>query len=105
MAEIKYRECMWAEMKPDVYGGKNCDQLVPGWNCFCDGDMDAEDNVKKLDLAAKTFAPGTKVVVMEPCCPKCGEPRWPNSVDPKVTFPSKCECGFDWDKWVLNQYS
>lgn len=105
--EVTYRECMWAEMKPDMYGGDTCDQVVPGWSCYCAGDKQGEDGVECLELAAKTFAPGTKVVVSEPCCPNCGEPHWPGGAGApnEIAFPSKCDCGFDWDAWTADQYA
>jgi hypothetical protein len=102
-----HRETMWAEMKPDLYGGKNCDKLVPQWSCYAEGDKDGEDGLTALELAARTFPPGTKVVVSEPLCPDCGQVRCPKFPTPArgAIYAGPCECGFDWDAWVESQYS
>lgn len=106
-AKIKLQEVMWAEMKPDVYGGKSCDQIIPQWSCYCAGDMEGEDGQKVLELAARTFPPGTKVIISEPLCPGCGERREPHApfTTRKPLYAGPCHCGFDWDTWVRNTYS
>lgn len=107
MTEIKHTETMWAEMKPDIYAGKNCDEIRPQWECHADGDTEA-DTRGLIELCAKTFPPGTKIVISEPLCPKCGIPRIPSFPTNKRNEPlysGPCECGFDWDKWVQEQYS
>lgn len=107
MADLEMRETMWAEMKPDCYDGEECDQIKPVWSAYADGDKEGEDAVGDLELLANNFPPGTKVVISEPCCPKCDEPRWPNlpKQDGIPLYSGPCGCGFDWDEWVLNQYS
>lgn len=93
---MKYREIMWAEMSPDVYAGKNCDQVRPRWKAHAEGDRDS-DYSDTLTLGSEHFMPGTKVVVMEPICPTCKQ------------LSSMCRddegCDFDWDNWVQEQYS
>lgn len=98
---------MRAEMKPDCYGGKTCDKIVPRWNCYADGDKQDEDLVGPIKLDPRHFPPGTTVVVREPVCPKCGEPRGRKFPTPKRgdLFDAKCDCGFDWQDWTLNKYS
>lgn len=97
MNKLEYKEIMWAEMSPDMYSGPNCDELKPRWHGFCEGDMDSEYYEEPLQLCATTFKPGTKVIVLEPCCPKCGQ------------IASLCEdyepCDFNWDEWVACEYS
>lgn len=90
---MQYREIAWAEMKPDVYGGENCDEHIPGWSTYFDGDKEGEDFLKTLGLKAKHFPPGTKVVISVPCCPKCEETC------------EMCDCGFDWHEWADIEYS
>lgn len=107
MPEIKHQETMWAEMKPDVYGGKNCDKIIPRWETHADGDMES-DTTETVTLSARTFPPGTKITISEPLCPDCGIPRipaFPTNKRNQPVFSGPCECGFDWDKWVLDQYS
>lgn len=105
---IERQEIMWAEMRPDCYGGDECDQIVPGWRCYASGDKgDAEDGILALELAARTFPPGTKVVISEPTCPQCHELRsaqFPLPVEGPI-YRGSCTCGFDWDAWVLNEFS
>ncbi len=105
-----YRATMWAEMKPDVYAGPRCDKVRPQWEIHADGDMGGADTERALKLAARTFPPGTKITISEPCCPECGELREPVSlmVDPLRKGPlyaGPCRCGFDWDRWTLDEYS
>ena len=97
-------ETMWAEQKPDLYGGKSGDEVVPQWESFAEGDKQSStDRIIALD--ARCFPPGTKVVVSEPVCPKCERPRWPERNGAEVTFPARCEeCGFDWRAWEEERY-
>lgn len=97
MADIKYRETMWAEMKPDIYGGDSCDQHIPAWECHAEGDMDAERGLSDIEFSAKHFPAGTKVVVTFPCCPDCG-------LDAGFAQDGTCECGFDWKAWTEERY-
>lgn len=107
MSKRKLHETMRAEMKPDVYAGKTCDQVEPRWWCYADGDKDGDWEHEPLTLDARLFPPGTKISIEEPICPKCDETRSPILPTPKVgpTFAPKCRCGFDWDQWTLEQYS
>lgn len=101
------RETMHATMHPDMYGGKGCDELVPRWWCYADGDKDGDYEHRPLKLDAKLFPPGTRVSVREPVCPECGDARSPILPTPAKPpyFDPKCDCGFDWDAWVANEYS
>ena len=98
------RATMWAEMRPNCYGGKTCDQIEPVWHCYADGDKDSDDIHKPLELDPRTFPPGTKVTIEEPLCPDCQELRHLKSSDPPA-FEDKCDCGFDWVAWTLDQYA
>lgn len=104
--KVKLQETMWAEHKPDVYDGPNCDQVRPRWEVYADGDMDS-DTSADVELSARTFPPGTKIVISEPLCPSCGELREPIHPAPETgpIYSGPCRCGFDWDKWVSDQYS
>lgn len=94
-------------MEPDCYGGKTCDQVEPRWHCYADGDKDSDRQREPLTLDARRFPPGTKIIVTEPTCPTCGEPRSIKHPEPKngPLFVAKCRCGFDWEEWTLNEYS
>lgn len=107
MNPIKRDETMWAEMKPDVYGGENCDEILPRWHCYAAGDKDSDYQAEPLTLDARTFPPGTKITISEPLCPSCGEFREPKYPTPKIgpVYGGVCRCGFDWDAWVLDNYS
>jgi hypothetical protein len=93
MPKLDYHQIMWAEQKPDFYAGPTCDQQKPGWDCYAEGDMDSESGLEVIELAARTFPPGTKIVVSVPICPECSE---------QVEL---CDCGFDWESWARDQYS
>lgn len=105
--DIKMRETMTAELKPDCYGGASCDKIVHQWDAHAEGDMDSDDTLKTLSLSARTFPPGTRVIISEPCCLQCGETRSVIFPVPKrgPLFADKCECGFDWKAWTLDRYS
>lgn len=104
---VTMRETMSAELKPDCYGGANADRIVHQWDAYAEGDMESEDGLRTLSLAARTFPPGTRVTVSEPCCPSCGEVRSAIYPTPKrgPLFADKCDCGFDWKAWTLDRYS
>ena len=104
---LKLRETMWATMRPDCYGGKSCDKIRPQWSTYGDGDKQGEEGERTLQLAARSFPPGTKITIAEPQCPKCGEVRDPIFPAPKrgPLFAAKCGCGFDWNEWTLEQFS
>jgi hypothetical protein len=107
MSQIKRRETMRAEMKPDLYAGLGCDEVAPRWWTYADGDKDGDFEHKPLALAAGLFPPGTTISIQEPVCPKCEETREPNYKDGKYLpgFKAKCRCGFDWDTWTGAQFS
>lgn len=94
---MEFQEIMHAEMKPDVYGGEKCDQVVPRWEVYGEGDMDLDFLSEPIKLDFKHFPPGTTVIVSVPCCPKCGQ----------IVELCKSDdgCEFDWDEWVQNEYS
>lgn len=105
---IKRRETQWAAMEPDVYAGKTCDQVQPRWKVWAEGDKGGADHQQyPLKLAARTFPAGTLITIAEPVCPQCDEPRSPKYPSPKhgPMYVSRCRCGFDWDKWVIEQFS
>ncbi len=93
---LDYKTIMWAEMKPDVYGGESCDEVIPRLECYCDDDK-SSDFVDEITLIAKTYPPGTRIFVEYPCCPNCGQ------------HVEMCEidglCDFDWKSWCMEEYS
>lgn len=107
MSKIELRETMRAELKPDVYGGKTHDQIVPRWWCYGVGDMDGDYEHGPLSLDPRHFPPGTKISIEEPSCPECEMVREPITPRPESgpSFSAKCSCGFDWDEWTSNEYS
>lgn len=107
MAKIELQETIWFTMQPDCYGGATCDQIEPRWHCYADGDKDSDHQHEPLTLDPRRYPPGTKIVVHEPVCPQCQEVRSPKYPEPETgpIFDAKCDCGFDWDEWTLNEYS
>lgn len=109
MKVIEYAEIAWAEMKPYVYGGEQCDQIIPKWYGWFDGDMDG-DYSDSFDLDAKGFPPGTKITISVPVCPNCQEKSdhsmFNNFPKEGTNFQElKCDCGFDWTNWTYDEYS
>ena len=104
MADIKRRETQYAVMHPDIYSGKTCDQVKPQWSGAAEGDKNGYEYIDHtITLSAKTFPPGTRVSIHEPECPKCGQCRERNY--PDDGFEARCDCGFDWDLWVQEQFA
>lgn len=93
MADLEYQEVARAEMHPDVYGGESCDQVIPMWKSYWDGDKDEDHSKEPIELLAEQYPPGTRIVISVPVCPNC---RY---------IPEMCSCGFDWNGWIQDQYS
>jgi hypothetical protein len=90
---MNYSNIIKIELKVDCYGGENCDEHRKYWQCYCEGDKDAEDTESDITFNLSNFPPGTKINVEEPNCPKCFD------------ICSCCDCGFDWKKWAEEKYS
>jgi hypothetical protein len=107
MSDIKLQETIRFHMDPDMYGGPECDQMVPRWHCYGVGDKDADHQHEPITLDARRFPPGTRISVKEPMCPQCEETRSPKYPEPATgpVFGDKCRCGFDWANWTANQYA
>lgn len=104
------RATTWFTMEPDMYGGKECDELVPRWRCYAEGDKDSDHQHEPLSLDPRLYPPGTKITIVEPVCPDCGELRGvnfpkPDKPDALPAFDAKCDCGFDWEEWTANEFS
>lgn len=94
---MRYKKIMWAEMKPNIYAGDTCDQIEHRWEAYADGDMDSEVLTQPITLCPKAFPAGTKISISVPECPKCGQ---------EVELCKSNEfCDFNWEEWVLNEYS
>lgn len=95
--KMEYRQIGQAELKVDCYAGKSFDQHKPLWHGFFDGDMDDGQIGNIITLNTSNFKPGTRVLILEPVCPKCNQSR------------ALCEpfdkCCFDWITWDEEQYS
>lgn len=108
------RETLWAEMRPNCYGGAACEQIVPNWHSYAEGDMQSGDDGDGLELSAACFPPGTIVVVLEPVCTKCNEVP-SRSTKPETFITSEggevteykwtCSCDFDWRQEALDLYA
>jgi len=94
--KLDYQEIMWAEQKPDVYAGPNCDEHRARWWIYADGDKQGDWD-SRLSLIANGFPPGTKVTVSVPCCPTC-------KLDAQMCAETG-GCDFDWQKWAEDRYS
>jgi hypothetical protein len=85
---IKFAEIMRAERRVDVYGGDSCEEHIPRWWMYAEGDKDSDESREPLTLRPENFPAGTLVTVEIPVCPDCG------------TDAQMCDCGFDWKKWA-----
>jgi hypothetical protein len=96
-AKTKYFTTMYAEQKPDCYGGADFKTHIPMWEAYCEGDKDSTHSEENLILDPKMFPAGTKVFVQEPICPKC-------DMEALVCIEKK-DCDFDWGEWAENKYA
>lgn len=106
---------MTAEVVADCYSGDNCNESKNYFNIYCEGDKQDGTDRDDIVIEVDTLPPGTKISVEYPICPDCGLPRQ-DMLEPSengegkvswriVGHESPCECGFDWDNWVLEKYS
>ncbi len=101
------RTVMRAEVKADCYSGPGCDQVRNQFEMYCDGDMDSDTGTTDIVIKCAELPPGAVVTIDYPVCPTCGIAR-EDKLDGQnkiVGHAPKCDCGFDWDKWVLDTYS
>ncbi len=109
--KVRLHEIMKTEVIADCYGGKSCDQVVNKFRSYCDGDMADDVHKRNIVLKLSDFPAGAVITVSYPCCPECESPREEEFQRLQggrlkiVGHKKKCWCGFDWDKWVQDQYS
>ena len=92
----KWVQIARAERKVYCYGGDSCEEHVPQWWAYFEGDKDSDQSNQPLTLNPEHFKAGTKVTIESPVCPICEE------------IPENCEamkCRFDWKKWAEDQYA
>ena len=113
---MQYRETMWGEMKPYVYGGESCEEHLPNWHTYASGDKQDGDEGTLIEFNAATFPPGTKIVVSEPVCPHCGEvpsrstekikiERDFGEGEPFEEYVWTCCEAMNWRAWANDEYS
>lgn len=108
---IEYQQLMRTEVKADVYGGDNCNEISTHFETYCEGDMDSGTHTEDIVLRLSELPAGAKVSVEYPCCPECGMARedkfehLPGGRMKVIGHADKCDCDFDWVEWIRNQYS
>jgi len=111
MSKITYDTMMTANVEADVYGGENCDEVTNHFMMFCEGDMDADSSTEDIVITLKDLPAGARVLVQYPCCPDCGMARNDTFETLEgcrmqiIGHDSKCDCGFDWDNWIQEEYA
>lgn len=93
--ELEYDVVGVAEMHPNVYGGEECDEIIPMWKSYFEGDKEGDHSKDDLVFDPSLYPPGTKIIIKEPVCPECQDIK---------EFCSD-DCKFDWKEWTLNKYS
>lgn len=108
---MDFQIIMSSEVKPDCYSGETHDQIENRFDTYCLGDKESDTHKGDLTIRLAELPPGARVIIKYPCCSTCGIPReqtrefiynkW------VITgFVEECShCGFDWNEWVLNEYS
>ena len=100
MSNTEYTDILTVELKVDCYAGENCDQHQKYWNCYAADDMQDEalsPDDHKFSIDLKDHPPGTKIIVSEPICPKCGLTFFDCNPDP--------DCDFSWSGFAEDLYS
>lgn len=95
---MKLRETSWAELATDIYDGAECNEHRPRWMASVEKEGMVEIG-PIVELDAEHFPPGTKIRIMEPVCPECGDTPW------KDHAQWVCSCGFNWKEWTEREYS
>ena len=93
--DLEYKVVGTAEMSPNVYGGEESNEIIPMWKSYFEGDKNEEHSRDDLVFNPSTYPPGTKITIKEPVCPECHVTKY---------FCDE-ECSFNWQEWILNQYS
>lgn len=101
---MKYTTIMTAEQAPDLYDGRECDEVRPLWVGSAEGDKSCPsavgDNTGLVSFNPAHYPAGTRILVQVPDCPDCTEPA-PSGQD----VSDRCSCGFNWELWMESQYS
>lgn len=103
-------EIMRTEVIADCYAGDNCDEVRKQFKTYCAGDMDSETHDENVTIRLRDLPVGAVISVTYPTCQKCGEPRQDDlrfraNRWRLVGHHEKCSCGFDWNEWILDNYS
>lgn len=100
---VEYDPIGWAEIRVDTYGGDSCEEHIPYWRVYAEGDRDDNTQSTPLILDLKAFPVGTKVTIEVPVCPEC---RMARDVCEEIQrLVKNSECSFDWKEWEIGQYS
>jgi len=111
MSKIIPKTMMRAEVKADVYGGPKCDEVSTYFSAWAFGDMEDDDFTEDITIQLSSLPAGAVVTVTYPCCPNCQLPREDKFENigrgrmKIVGHADNCECGFDWNNWIQEQYS
>lgn len=108
---MRLHETMHTEVVADCYGGETCDQASTKFRSYCDGDKDSYEHTDDIVIRLAELPAGAVISVSYPCCPECGSPREDemeslgNGRMKIAGHKAECQCGFDWNNWILGQYS
>lgn len=95
-----------AEVKADCYGGPEFDEVTTYFEGYSEGDKESSSDTGDIIFKVSELPPGACIIVEYPQCPECGLERFEKIEGNKIVgFANHCECGFDWDNWVLDNYS
>lgn len=84
-------------LEPDIYSGKNCDEIRPRWMAHVqkEGLVEMDGNI---EINPNALPAGTQVIIKVPVCPEC-------SMTADMASDLICECGFSWKDWIDSEYS
>lgn len=106
MNNLSYYDIMNTEVVADCYSGENCDEVKKQFKTYCDGDMESDIHLDDIVIRLSELPVGARIKVEYPGCPECDMPRFDIFKNNKIVgHADKCDCGFDWNQWILNNYS
>lgn len=111
MNKILYDIMMMTKVEADVYSGEHCDEVSKHFMTHCKDEMDEDAHTDDIIISLKDLPAGAQIIVEYPCCPDCGIARLDTFKHDEcgrseiIGHDSKCDCGFDWNNWVLDTYA
>ncbi len=97
------------EVEADIYGPDE-GNVRKFFATHCKDEMDNSIHTDNIIISLGNLPPGARILIDYPCCPDCGVARNDTLMQLAggrmeiVGHDSLCDCGFDWDNRVQEEY-